>query len=117
MARSKRLLEDHLGQEVGSLAYPYGYQTARLRQVAREIGFTSACAVRHAKSSMIEDPFCLARLRVHADTSLDTFSGLLSDAQASPLSAVHTLYLRARTPAWQLVRRSSTSLMRYFQGG
>lgn len=117
MARSKRLLEDHLGQETCSFAYPYGYQTARLRQIAREIGFTSACAVRHAKSSITDDAFCLARLMVHADTDLNTFSALLSDAHTSPLSAVHSLYLRARTPAWQFVRRGSASMIRYFQGG
>jgi len=117
MARSKRLLEEHLTEAVYSFAYPYGYQTARLRQAAREIGFTSACAVRHAQSSITDDAFRLARLMVHAGTDLNTFAALLSDAHASPLSAARSLYLRARTPAWQLVRRGSTSMIRYFQGG
>ena len=117
MLRSKGLLEDYLGQEISSFAYPYGYQTARLRQAAREVGFTSACAVGHAKSSLAGDPFCLARLMVHADTDLDTFAALLSDTRASPLTAAHTLYLRTRTSTWQLVRRSSAKLNRYFHGG
>ena len=117
MARSKSLLEDHLGQAVRSFAYPYGYHTARLRHVAREIGFTSACAVRHAKSSVTDDAFRLARLMVHADTNLTTFAALLSDTQASPVAAARSLYLRARTPAWQLVRRSSVPVIHYFSEG
>jgi peptidoglycan/xylan/chitin deacetylase (PgdA/CDA1 family) len=117
MARSKALLEEHLGQEVSSFAYPYGYQTARLRQLARETGYTSACAVRHAKSSLNDDAFCLARLMVHARTDLNMFAALLSDAHISPLSAAHTIYLRARTPAWQFARRSTASVTRYLRGG
>jgi len=116
MARSKSLLEDHLGQPVCSFAYPYGYQTVRLRQAAREIGFSSACAVRHAQSSPADDAFRLARLMVSADTDLATFAALLSDTQ-NTLLAARSLYLRARTPAWQLVRRSSASMIRYFSGG
>ncbi len=116
MARSKSLLEDHLGQVVCSFAYPNGYQTARLRQAAREIGFTSACAVRHAPSSVAEDAFCLARLMVSADTNLTAFAALLSGAQ-NAVSMARSLYLRTRTPAWQFVRRGSTSMMRYFYGG
>lgn len=116
MAHSKELLEQHLGQEICSFAYPYGYQTTRLRQLARETGYTSACAVRHAKSSLNDDAFCLARLMVHADTDLNTFAALLSDGNTSPLAAAHMIYLRARTPAWQFIRRSSSSVTRYLQG-
>ena len=117
MAHCKELLKDHLGQEVFSFAYPYGYQTARLRQLARETGYTSACAVRHAKSSLHDDAFCLARLMVHADTDLKTFTALLSDGTTSPFVAAHTIYLRARTPAWQFIRRSTAPVTRYFRGG
>ena len=117
MAHSKALLEDHLGQEVSSFAYPYGYQTALLRQLVRETGYTSACAVRHAKSSLNDDAFCLARLMVHADADLNTFAALLSDGNTSPLAVAHTIYLRARTPAWQFIRRSTVSVTRSLQGG
>jgi peptidoglycan/xylan/chitin deacetylase (PgdA/CDA1 family) len=116
MARSKSLLEDQLGQAVYSFAYPYGYQTARLRQAAREVGFTSACAVRHAPSPLADDAFRLSRLMVSADTDLATFAALLSGTQGA-LSATRSLYLRTRTPAWQLIRRGSASMMRYCLGG
>jgi peptidoglycan/xylan/chitin deacetylase (PgdA/CDA1 family) len=116
MARSKSLLEDHLGQAVYSFAYPYGYQTARLRQVAREVGFTSACAVRHAPSFLADDAFCLSRLMVSADTDLATFAALLTGTW-NTLSLARLLYRRARTPAWQFVRRGPASMMRYCQGG
>ena len=117
MVRSKRLLEDHLGQEVSSFAYPYGYQTARLRQLARETGYTSACAVRHAKSSLNDDAFCLARLMVRGNADLNTFAALLADGPPSSLTVAHSIYLRARTPAWQLVRRSAAPVTRHLQGG
>lgn len=117
MARSKRLLEDHLGQEVSSFAYPYGYQTARLRQRARETGYTSACAVRHAKSSLHDDAFRLARLMVRGEANLHTFAALLADEPPSSLTVAHSIYLRARTPVWQLVRRSAAPVTRHLQGG
>ena len=42
--QSKRLLEDYLGCEVCSFAYPFGYYTSGIRQIVREAGYTSACA-------------------------------------------------------------------------
>lgn len=116
IAHSKRVLEDRLGQEVCAFAYPYGYQTARLRQLVQETGYSSACAVRHAMSSVTDDPFCLARLMVR-EAPLDAFAALLTSRIASPVTAASWAYRRARTPLWQLVRRSSTSMRHYLQGG
>jgi len=108
---SKRLLEDHLDQEIFSFAYPYGYHTARVRQLVQEAGYTSACAVRHAMSSVTDDPFSLARLMVHADTTIKEFAALLIGRSSSPATAVYKIYARARTPAWQLARRCTASVM------
>ncbi len=113
----KRLLEDHLGQEIFSFAYPFGYHTAQVRQLVREAGYTSACAVRHAMSSVTDDPFSLARLMVSADSNLEEFAALLTGRSSSPVTAIYTMYARARTPVWQLFRRCAASVTQYLQKG
>jgi len=112
--QSKRLLEHYLGRSVSSFAYPYGYYTATLRQQIREAGYTSACAVKHGMSSEKSDPFALARLTVGAGTSLYTLASLLTEHRSLDVS---TMYKRARTRVWQLVRRSSASVTRHLNGG
>lgn len=112
VSQSRRMLEDHLGEEVRSFAYPYGYHTARVRQLIQEAGYTSACAVKHAMSSETDDPFALARLMIHADTTIKEFAALLTGRSSSPVTAIYSVYARARTPVWQLVRRSAASVTR-----
>lgn len=109
----KRLLEDHLGQEVSTFAYPHGYHSATIKRLVREAGYTSACAVGYAMSSATTDPFALMRLRMGADTNVDAFGTLLS--QPIP-SVVATMYKRSRTSGWRLVRRCSGSVTRHLQG-
>ena len=113
--RSKRLLVHYLCQEIFSFAYPYGYHTARVRQLVREAGYTSACAVRHAMSSVTDDPFSLARIMVRADSNIEEFAALLIGRSSSPAIAVYKIYARARTPVWQLVRRCAASATQYLQ--
>ena len=112
--QSKRLLEHHLGQEIVSFAYPFGYHTASIRRQVQEAGYTSACAVKHAISSEMTNPFALARLMVKPDTSVDALAALLG-GRSSPM--ITTMYERARTPVWQLARRSSASMTRLLQEG
>jgi peptidoglycan/xylan/chitin deacetylase (PgdA/CDA1 family) len=109
IAQSKQLLEHHLGQDVLSFAYPFGYYTATIRRQVQEAGYRSACAVKHAMSSETTNPFALARLMMKPDTSVDALASLV-DGHSS--AVIPTLYARARTPLWQLARRSSASLTR-----
>lgn len=108
----KRLLEDHLQQSIHSFAYPYGYQTAAVRQFVQAAGYLSACAVKHRLSSERDDPFALARVMVSANASLSEFASLLTGRSSSPAGAVFQWYARARTPLWQVVRRSSAAYAR-----
>ncbi len=112
IVRSKRLLEEQLGREVVTFAYPYGYSSAGVRRWVQEAGFTSACAVKHALSSEATNPFALARLMVNSETSVDALAALV-EGRALPLFP--TLYVRARTQLWQMARRSSASLTRLLQ--
>ncbi len=116
IVQSKRLLEHHLGQNIVSFAYPFGYHTTSLRWLVREAGFTSACAVGHAISSAMTDRFALARLMVRADTSLDAFAALLTGHSLSAITTMYTTYARIRTPLWQLARRSSALVTGHLRG-
>jgi peptidoglycan/xylan/chitin deacetylase (PgdA/CDA1 family) len=113
IVQSKRLLERHLGQEIFSFAYPYGYHTAQVRQLVREAGYTSACAVRYAMSSGADDPFILARLMVKSGSPIEEFAALLNGRSSSLITAGYKMYARARTPAWQLVRRCTALVTPY----
>ena len=113
IVRCKKLLEDHLGQEVSTFAYPHGYHSTTIKRLVREAGYTSACAVVYAMSSTTADPFALARLRMGADTSIDVLAALL----AKPIASIGTtIYKRFRASGWRLVRRCSTSVTQHLQG-
>ncbi|MHB9861071.1 polysaccharide deacetylase family protein [Streptomyces sp. YIM S03343] len=71
VVRSKALLEDALGHEIRSFAYPYGHFTAHLRRVVAECGYGSACAVRSRLSRVGDNVFALARLPLRAATTLE----------------------------------------------
>jgi peptidoglycan/xylan/chitin deacetylase (PgdA/CDA1 family) len=115
IVQCKHILEQHLGQEIESFAYPFGYHTATTQRLVREAGYTSACAVKYEMSSETDTPFSLARLIVSADTSVQALAALLK--QETP--SVTTFYKRAATPAWRLARRSIsfTQNVRHSKGG
>lgn len=113
IVRSKKLIEDHLGQEISTFAYPHGYHSTTIKRLVREAGYTSACAVVYAMSSTTPDPFALTRLRMGADTSIDVLAALL----AKPIPSIGTtIYLRFRASGWRLVRRCLASVTRHLQG-
>jgi peptidoglycan/xylan/chitin deacetylase (PgdA/CDA1 family) len=65
---SKSCLEDELGHEVRSFAYPHGHHDRRVISMVQRAGYDSACAVKNALSSTGDDPFALSRLTVMAAT-------------------------------------------------
>jgi peptidoglycan/xylan/chitin deacetylase (PgdA/CDA1 family) len=107
IVRCKWLLEDRLGQEILSFAYPHGYHCATTKRLVREAGYTSACAVGYAMCSIATDPFALTRLRMGADTSVDALAALLA---SSIPSVVTMLYKRPLTLGWRLIRVCSARL-------
>jgi peptidoglycan/xylan/chitin deacetylase (PgdA/CDA1 family) len=114
IASSKKILEDHLGQEVLSFAYPFGYFTARVRQIVQEEGFQSACAVRYKMSPENDNPFSLARLMVEEGMSIDAFASLLAGSNTEPETVMGALYNYARTVPLYLARCLSSSVKRQF---
>ncbi|MFC6934601.1 polysaccharide deacetylase family protein [Actinomadura yumaensis] len=88
LARSKGLLEDRLGAPVETMAYPYGYSSARVRRAVRAAGYGTACAVANRLSpasgdARRYDALAIPRLTVRASTSLAAFARV-ADGRGSP---------------------------------
>jgi len=103
IVQCKAILEDHLGQQIHSFAYPYGYHTTAVKQAVQAAGYTSACAVKYEMCSYTTDPFALKRLMVGPTTDLHALEALLTTGYTSALTG---MYKRARTPVWRIVRRA-----------
>lgn len=104
LCSSKRWLEDELGLAVPGLAYPFGYSSALVRQVARAAGYRYAHAVDNRTADAEADLFLQPRLTIRRATTLPEFRRL---ADGQP-----TLRLRedrALTRAWSVVRQAKAA--------
>lgn len=98
---SKELLEDALGFEVPSFAYPHGFQSVRTRRVVASVGHRSASAVMNALSSRTDDRMALARLTVTERTTLAQLRTWLN-GRGAPVAPYRE---RLRTTLWRQLRR------------
>jgi peptidoglycan/xylan/chitin deacetylase (PgdA/CDA1 family) len=98
----KELLEEGIGQPVPSLAYPFGYSSARVRQAVRAAGYQHASAVANQMAKPGADEFAVPRLTVRASTRPETFERVVRGGQES------TIYLKdhALTKGYAMVRRT-----------
>lgn len=105
LIRSKDVLEQELGHEVPSFAYPHGFHCARTRRLVAETGYRSACAVRNRFSSREDDVLALARLTIRSTTTLSQFADLVLPRRewAAPRGP------QWRTAAWRWYRRARGS--------
>jgi len=101
IGRSKGLLEDGLGHEVWSFAYPHGYASRRTCDEVRRRGFRSACGVRNAFSHPGDNRWLMARLTVRATTTCDEVAAWLDGTGAPDATAGEHL----QTKAWRAARR------------
>lgn len=102
---SRQWLEDKLGRPVPGLAYPFGYSTARVREVARETGYGYACAVGNMTASPASDLFALPRLTIRRATTMPAFRRLVAGHPTAGL-----LEDRALTKGWAVVRRARAAM-------
>lgn len=105
----KRELEDALGHSVVSFAYPHGYSSREVRALVREVGWTSAAAVRGpvgALSSCRDDPLWFARLMVRADIDRDRF-GLWTRGDGASVTPFPE---KLRTRGWRAYRRTRAAV-------
>ena len=96
----KRLLEDHLETEVRSFAYPHGYNNAATRRAVRRAGYSSACAVKNARSHPDDDPWALARIMFERDDGVDRLRQACQ-TDAFPVAASGDTI---KSRAWRAVR-------------
>jgi len=75
LERSKRELEDRLGEAVGFLAVPYGFVDRHVTAMAREVGYEAVCTSRYWPAQPGRSP--INRIAVHGDTTLDQLTALL----------------------------------------
>ena len=101
---AKSLLQDRLGRAVPTMAYPYGYSSARVRRAVRDAGYTAACAVGNALPAAGHDRLAVPRLTVRAATSIAGF--------ARALEGRGYLVDHALTKGYAVVRRSRYAVRR-----
>ena len=68
LARPKAILEDQLGQEVTTFAYPFGVHCARVRRGVKAAGYRTACAIGNLPASVRSDAWSLPRLPITSTT-------------------------------------------------
>lgn len=108
IVRSKELLEGRLNQPITTFAYPHGYYSSAVRRLVQEAGYTSACAVKHAMSGTVDDPFALARIIVRPDRDVDGYGTLLTGHGLSAAPGRE----KVRTKLWRQFRRLSATVKR-----
>jgi peptidoglycan/xylan/chitin deacetylase (PgdA/CDA1 family) len=82
---SKRELEDKLGMEVPGVAYPFGYTSQVVNQMAREAGYQWGYIVGNKTAARKSDGFAIPRLTVKGSTSLSGFQRMVNGADTFAL--------------------------------
>jgi peptidoglycan/xylan/chitin deacetylase (PgdA/CDA1 family) len=104
LCTSKRWLEDELGLAVPGLAYPFGYSSRLVRQLAREAGYRYAHAVDNRTAGADADLFRQPRLTIRRSTTMAEFRRL-----AYGQATLRLREDRALTRGWSVVRRIKTA--------
>jgi peptidoglycan/xylan/chitin deacetylase (PgdA/CDA1 family) len=91
MRSSKAWLEDLIGCEVVSFAYPHGHHDRRCREEAVAAGYRSASIVMNAVARPERDPFAISRLTIERHHGPDAVAAMLQQRPAGP-----RIRLRAR---------------------
>jgi peptidoglycan/xylan/chitin deacetylase (PgdA/CDA1 family) len=103
---SKRVLEETIGREVASFAYPFGYESTAVRRLVAGAGYASACRVGYAVSPANEDVYGLSRLPVAGNVGLESFAALV-EGQLSLRGK------RVLSHAWRPLRRGISRIKGY----
>ena len=74
MGESRTQLESRLGVAVPNLAYPFGDNTGRTQEIARDLGFASACGTDPGVNSPATPLYALPRLAPWGTRSLPRFA-------------------------------------------
>ena len=100
--QSRATLEDLIGGEITTFAYPHGNHHRGVRAAVVDAGLRSAAAVKNAFSHPADDPFAIARWIVESDTPPDRVEQVL-DGRGLPMAWARE---RVRTRGFRAVRRA-----------
>ena len=104
---SRQALQDAIGRDVLTFAYPHGMHSAAIRRLVIEAGFTSAAAVKNALSHPADDPWAIARWTVRRTTTAQELAAVLAgEAQLAWRGE------RVRTRAYRSARRARRRTVR-----
>ena len=105
VAGSREELQELLGMDVRSFAYPYGRWNETVIDAVRSAGFTLACSVRPGWVDTELEPFLLRRVTVFADDSPAAFIRKLvfaaNDASWKSMAAYLMARIRDRARIWK----------------
>lgn len=99
---SKSVLEDLLGLEVPSFAYPHGAHDETVRKEIIAAGYDSACSVRNALCPLSCDVHRIARVTVGSGFDAARFASLVACRGIKVADHDEAL----RTTLWRVVRRA-----------
>lgn len=102
---SKAAIEDKLSVPVPGLAYPFGYSSARVRRVARDVGYSYAYSVNNYLTRSANDHFALPRLTAQRSTTIDQFRTMVNGHGTITLHRDRIL-----TKGYSVVRRARASV-------
>jgi peptidoglycan/xylan/chitin deacetylase (PgdA/CDA1 family) len=108
VSASCAMLEDVIGREVTTFAYPHGNHHRGVRAAVIAAGLDSAAAVKNAFSHAADDPFGIARWIVEADTPTARFEEVL-DGRGLPLAWPGERFI---TRGYRIVRRARHMALR-----
>lgn len=108
LRRPKDLLEDALGHEVPSVAYPHGYNGPRVRRAAAAAGYETGAAVRNALHRADDDDFAVPRLMLMRSTSPARFRSWLDGVDGTRGRVRSSL----ATTGWRAYRRGRAIVRR-----
>jgi len=70
LSESKKILEEKLGREIKSFAYPYGNCNDEVKKIAHEVGYQSVYATDNAPLGLHEDLFQIRRIGIFPNTTV-----------------------------------------------
>ncbi|MFG2029924.1 polysaccharide deacetylase family protein [Streptomyces sp. NPDC048825] len=98
----REIIDEQLGRDPVSFAYPYGYSNRRVRRTVHAAGFSQSLAVGNALARPAQGPYALERITVRRSTHLREFERLLDGREIARNFARD----RTLTKGYALVRRS-----------
>ena len=100
LARGRELLEDGLGHPVRHLAYPFGSNSPRTRELAREAGYLTACTRHESLATPRDELLALPRVPILGTEGMREFRSRVRSARpVGALRAGVQRLTRRRGPA------------------